>query len=264
MDVLFLAYSGNLSHYSFRPNVTFQNGGNVQNLGWNTAVQATITINGLPPEITSVSGNFSVLLDGGTEIQTANWSTGLTGGAAVASFPIAPTGERQISSVFLSRTSFETIRIFDSLASSATTQTIAAPQLPPLYQRGGNSSPVLVSPAAGAATWVPVTSATSVSDAQYVRLQWSHMISGSFHPHTWHIMLPPEASNIALPKLPTPLMDHYPAAQDSFSTPRIRQIEIPTVTGYDAARALPSRNLMCVECAVRANDFQRAIVSGNF
>jgi hypothetical protein len=38
-------------------------------------------------------------------------------------------------------------------------------------------------------------------------------------------------------------------------------LEIPTIDGYDALRAVPERNLTCPDCAVRTGEIPRVIVN---
>ena len=51
-----------------------------------------------------------------------------------------------------------------------------------------------------------------------------------------------------------------PQPEDSLGG-EVRLLEIPTATGYDAIRAVPERNLVCPECAVRAGEIPRIIVN---
>jgi hypothetical protein len=93
-----------------------------------------------------------------------------------------------------------------------------------------------------------------------LRVAWSHTISGVGHPSQWHFILPPEQTEIEFPILPSQFNDNLPFPQDSMSG-SIRVFNISTVTGYDMLRTVPSRNLMCLECALRAGDFQHVVVT---
>lgn len=259
MDVLFVATTnGTLTHFSSRSNVTFPSATPISAGGWQAAQQATVNINGLPPEITNISGNFTTVLDGHTEQNFIGGYNGQpTGGAFTANFPWHPAGERTMATLFMGRQGFQSMRIIDALQSNALAQTIAAPALPPWMQ-----SSVISSSALRMASWFVIPDANSTSDAQLLRVNYNRTINSMNHPHQWHFILPPGQTSIVFPKLPAQFNDVLPQPQDGMGA-QVRQIEIGSITGYDAARALPSRNLMCVECALRAGEFQRAIISGN-
>jgi len=257
MDVLYVGITNNtLTHYNFRSNVTFPSAQPIAIGGWATAQTATVNITGLPAEVTSISGNFTTVLDGQTEQNFIGGYNGqATGGAFTAQFPWHPTGDRTMAQVFLSRPGFGGMRVLDSLTSNSLSQTVASPALPPWLQSGA-----IVSSALRMANWFAVPDANPESDAQLLRVNWNHVVASTNHPHTWNFILPPGQAAITFPKLPAQFNDNLPAPQDSIGA-QIREIEITAVDGYDAARALPSRNLMCIECAMRAGEIQRAIVS---
>ncbi|MDQ3369312.1 MAG: hypothetical protein M3680_28125 [Myxococcota bacterium] len=258
-DVLFLALTGNmLSHFNTRQNVTFSAGANVAIGGWAPAVAASVNMTGLPPEITGVSGQFSTVLDGMTEHSFLQGFNGQpTGGAFTGNFMWAPVGDRTLAYASFNRQNFQSIRLIDSLTSNAVSQTIASPTLPPWVQ-----GQVAVSTALREATWFPVPTAASAHDGQMLRVGWNHVVSAVNHPHAWHFILPPGQTSITFPKLPAAFEDHLPAPQDGLNALQLRLFDISTAANYDAVRALPSRNVMCLECGLRSGDFQRVVISG--
>ena len=254
MDVLFGAFNSALTHYSFRSNVPFANGGSVTTGGWSPVQTGTVTITGLPSEVTSVSGSFSTILDGNREANFVGGYNGTpTGGAFSGTFPWHPTGDRTVGQVLLNRTGFSTMRVVDAFGASTLTQTVAAPVLTPWVQGG-----VVVSSALGMASWFLVPDATSVHDGQTLRVSWTHTVSSVGHPHQWHFILPPDQTSITLPKLPALFSENVPFPQDFLSV-TLRVFDIASVTGYDMVRAMPSSTIMCLDCAVRAGDLQRVV-----
>ena len=63
MDALYIAYNASsvLIGYNYRQNVAFSNGASVAIGGWGTAANATVTMTGLPPEVTNVNGGFRTI-----------------------------------------------------------------------------------------------------------------------------------------------------------------------------------------------------------
>lgn len=275
MDALFLAFSTvnnntALSHWNFRSNFAFMNGATVAIGGWAAVANAMVNISGLPPEVTSVSGSWSVVFDGDREVGTSSYNGQLTGGTFTTTVPVAPTGERVLASVFIGRTGMDGIRLVDSLAPGGVTQqTVASPVLPPFIQRQSGGGPfggssVITSPALGLAAWFWVpAAANSTSDAQVLRMGWSKTVDSTSFGNRWDIIMPPNYMNLTFPKLPAQFANNMPDGTITIFNPQIRQIEIPSVNGYDAARAGGSANLMCIECALRGGDIQRAMFSGN-
>jgi hypothetical protein len=255
MDVLFIAQSGStLTHYSFRSNQTFTSGGTISTSSWSTAQMGSVNITGLPPEVTSLSGNFRTVLDANREVGFApSYSGTPTGGAFTATFPWHPTGERTVGRVLFGRPGFSTMQLYDSFTPSTLTETVAAPAFTPWLQGG-----TIASSALREASWAPVPEASSVHDGQLLRVNWSHTISGTSHPHQWHFIVPPDQTSIAFPRLPAQFTDNVPAPQDSMGA-SIRIFDVSSVSGYDMLRTLPSSTIMCLECAVRAGDVQRVV-----
>jgi hypothetical protein len=255
MDVIFGAFSNvGLTHFSFRTNVPFVNGGAVTAGGWIPVSSGTINITGLPPEVTSLSGNFATILDGNREVTFTNSYNGTpTGGAFTSTFPWHPTGDRTVGRLFLGRPGFNSITLYDSFGANTTTQTVAAPPLPPWIQGG-----VLASSALRQVAWFLVPDTGSVYDGQMLRVNWSHQIAGTFHPHQWHFVLPPGQTTVTFPRLPAQFNDNMPAPQDGMGA-TVRAFDIASVNDFDQLRTLPSSTIMCLECAVRAGDLQRVV-----
>lgn len=255
MDVMFAAFNNTgPTHYSFRSNVTFTSGGTVPAGGWTAMQTGAVNITGLPPEVASLSGSFTTVLDSGREINFASsYSGSPTGGAFTGGFPWHPTGERTVGQLNLSRPGFSSMRVFDSFAAGTTTQTVAAPSLPPWVQGG-----VVSSSALGKAAWFLVPNAASVHDGQMLRMSWSHVSGGTSHPHQWHFILPPDQTSITFPKLPAQFEDNLPFPQESLSA-TLRVFDVSSATDYDMLRKLPSSTIMCLDCAVRAGDLQRVV-----
>lgn len=272
MDALFFAVTNvggtqQLSHFGFLSNMTFMNGVNRAIGGWQAFTTGTVNISGLPPEVTSVSGQWSVVFDGDREAFVGSFSGQLTGGTFIGNPQIAQTGERLMAYVFIPRIGMAGMTLIDSLTPGGNSQTVSSPALPPFIQRSGSgpfTSTVITSAALGQAAWFSVPSGpSSTSDWQLLRMFWNRTVSGMPSGFNWQVIMPPTQTNLSFPKLPPSLADFGPLPTDNISSSSVRHVEIPSVMGYDAARAIPSRNLMCVECALRTGEFQRAIFSGN-
>ena len=214
---------------------------------------------GLPPEVASVSGTFHSVIDPRLDIfpqQTTgsiSYSGTPAGGAFTTTFKIAQAGTRTVGSVNLVRTGFRTMQILDSFSTNTTTQTVAAPMLPPWGQAS-----TITSTALQMASWFVLPDTSSSSDGQLLHVSWNHVISSVSHPSQWDIILPPGVTSLTFPALPAPLDSVLPAPQDT-ATASTRVFDIPSLTGYDMLRAQPSGNIMCLDCSVRAGDFQRVV-----
>jgi hypothetical protein len=255
MDVLYGAFgAGGLIAYNFRSNVPFANGGSVAIGGWSPVATGSISVTGLPAEITSVSGNFRTILDSNDEVSLGGSYNGTpTGGAFSGTFNWHPTGERSVGLLSLNRNGFSAMHVYDSFSASTLTQTVAAPSLTPWLQ----SSPT-ASAALRTANWFLVPEASSVYDGQVLHLNWNHTVAAMNVPFQWSIILPPGPTAIDLPALPAQFNDSLPATED-FLSAQIRVFDIQSATGYDQIRAMPSANIMCLDCAVRAGDLQRIV-----
>lgn len=258
MDVLYVARNamGQATHYSYRANVTFTAGSTVSTTFWTPVINATVNITGVPAEVTNLFGNWATVLNNADERTLASsFSGNPTGGAFTNTFGFHATGDRTVARVQFQRMgSFDVVTLIDGFAPNSTTQTVASPQLTPWLQGSLASAPLRT------INWNAVSTPASVTDGTVVLAQWNHTVGGMTQFYRWYLIVPPGVSAITLPDLPAPLNNVLPASEDFLSS-QVRLFDVPA-TGYDAVRALPSRNLMCIECAVRAGEFQRAVYSG--
>jgi hypothetical protein len=259
MDVFFAATSaaGAIVGYAVRQNVPFVSGGALALSNWQTPTNATVNITGIPPSVTSVSGSWSSVIDGASEVAINTFYSGVpNGGAFTQSFAFHPGADRTLGRLTLSRPGFATMRLVDQFTAFSPSQTVTAPVLPPWMQGG-----VLVSAALRTASWAIVSEPGAVADGVAVRAAWSRPGTPSSIFHQWHAILPPGQSSIAFPQLPAPLAEAGFSAQDNVNA-AVATFEVSTLDGYDAVRAQPSRNFMCIDCALRAGEFPRAVVTG--
>lgn len=255
MTVISAAFDANSALINFGVRSTaFVNAQTVALSAWTAAATGTINITGLPPEISSVNGGFRSVIDPRFDMATLGSYSGTpTEGAFTATFKVTQAGSRTVGSVNLARSGFRTMQILDSFSTNTTTQTVAAPVLPPWGQTS-----TIVSTALAMASWFVVPSASSSYDGQLLHVNWTHLISGVSHPSQWDIILPPGVTSLTFPALPTPLDTVLPAPQDGAGA-FTRVFDIPSITSYDMLRAQPSGNVMCLDCSVRGGDFQRVV-----
>jgi hypothetical protein len=259
MDVLFIGGDNTgVTHFTFRSNQAFSTITPITIGGWSVAPNVTVNITGLPPEITNLGGNWATVLDGFSEQAFFGGFNGNpTGGAFTGMFKFHTTGDRTLGRVQMSRTGgFQSMQVVDQFSAGTTTQTVAAPMLTPWLQGS-----VAASSALRMASWFMVPDATSVHDGVVLRAQWNHVVSATNNFHQWHIIMPPNTQSVVFPKLPAQFNDNQPAAVDSMSV-QVKLFDISTVSNYDALRALPSRNIMCTDCALRGGDFTRVVSTG--
>lgn len=258
MDVLYVARNaaGVPTHYSFRTNVTFAAGSTVSTTFWQTAPNASVNITGVPAEVTQLFGSWSTVFNLQDERSLATGYSGSpTGGAFTTTFGFHATGRRTVGRVqFQRQGSFDIMTLLDSFNTNTLTQTVASPQFTPWLQG------VLASAPQRKVTWIAAPTPASVTDGTVVVAQWTRGVAPMTQSYRWYLIVPPGVSSIDLPDLPAPLNNVLPP-DDVFLGASVRLFDI-SATGYDAVRALPSRNIMCIECAVRAGDFQRAVFSG--
>lgn len=256
MDILYVARNGNqTTHYALRSNVTFVAGATVSIGGWATAPNATVNITGVPAEVAQLSGSWATVLNVQDERSfAAGYSGSPTGGAFTATFAFHPTGRRSVGRVqFQRQGTFGAMTLLDSFTTSTLTQTVASPQFTPWLQQG-----LLTSAPLRKVDWNAVATPASVTDGTLVYVAWNVTVGGMNQSYRWFLIVPPGVSSIKLPELPAPLNNVLPP-DDVFLDGSVRLFDISTVTDYDAVRALPSRNIMCIDCAVRSGDFQRAV-----
>jgi hypothetical protein len=262
MDILFRAFNGStLVAYGFRSNVAFASGGTVTLGAWTTTIpNVTINVTGLPPEIDSVSGSFATIFNTDSALFFGSYSGTPTGGAFTKTIPFHATGERTFGQLLLNRIGFEPMRLFDSFSTNTLTQTVATPTFPTWLQGETN-----VSSALRRAEWfiVPEASTTSTTTGEILAISWSHQISGVYHSSQWNVIMPPGQTSFDLPPMPPALSDHQPAPAD-FIGGSTTVFEIPSIPSYDMLRTLRSANIMCLACAVRAGDIQRAVLTQSF
>jgi hypothetical protein len=269
MDVIFLAISPSspgsssnvVTHYSSLSNIQFTNGGTAAITTWIPVKMGSINITGLPAEVATLNGGFRSILDASTEFGTSTLGTTFsgapTGGAFSQDFLWHTAGDRTVGRVTFLRTgSFQSMTLLDSFPTSTLTQTLAGPALTPWLQ----STNTIASLELKAANWLSVANTSSVLDGQVLRVSWLHSIAAMNHPSQWHFIMPPGQTSIVFPALPTQFIDNMPMAQDLLSPiPIIRLFDISTAADYDMVRKLPSSNIMCLECAVRAGELQRVV-----
>jgi hypothetical protein len=263
MAVLYSAYdaNGELINVGTRTGVAFSSGATVPLSTWSPAATGMITITGLPPEVTSVNGSFRNVIDPRAGPLFDFTASGVyngtpTGGAFTATFKVAQIGVRTVGTLTLARPGYRAMQLADAFSTSTLTQTVAAPALPPWGQ-----SSTIASTALRRASWFYVPDAASSYDGELVHVAWLHNISGTGHPSQWDFILPPGQTTIDFPALPAPLADSLPASDDTLTSSNTRVFDIPSIPSYDMLRTLPAADLLCLECGVRANDFQRVVFS---
>ena len=252
MDIIFIAFngSGQVINYNYISNVTFQTGG---------ARSIAVNVTGLPPEVQNLTAEFLTVGNVGSpddEMFGRSVNGQVTGGAYTNSFPWAPTGVRTEARLFMSRPgTFRQMQIVDSLQASSTTWTVASPSLPPWLQT------FTVSAADQMGIMYLVGDGTY--DAAVFRVNWNHVMGSMNIPFAWTFILPPQMTTFTFPKLPAQFAADIPQPQDSFGF-QAHIIEIPSVSSYDALRAIPEKSLICPgsfvpDCALRNNEFPRII-----
>jgi hypothetical protein len=248
------------------PNQTFTSGGTITNNGWSNPIAVTANITGLPAEFTgvntSVQTTFRPVLHNQFEqsFPSGGFANGTaTGGAFTGNFQYCSVGDRTAATLTLNRNGFFQTRVIDSLPSNATSWTVAAPQLPPALEGGG----ILSSALGRRAGWSIIPGTNNTHDAVFIQFSWTHEIGGTNHRSNWFFVLPPNTDEVEFPKLPASFDQVMPQAQFGLGLNQIRVIEIPTVMSYDAYRAQGMSTAICPDCAVRAGDLQRVIISGS-
>jgi hypothetical protein len=261
MDVVFLAFNstGQVINYNYLSSVAFQNGMTRSIGSWGTAGTAMVNLTGLPPEVQNITGEFLTVGNIGSpdeEMFARTVSGQVTGGAYTNSFPWAPTGVRTEARLFMSRLgTYRTMQIVDSLQANSTTWTVASPALPPWLQTFTAS--------AADQMGIMYLVGDGTYDAGMFRINWSHVMGSTNVPFVWTFILPPQQTTFSFPKLPAQFAADLPQPQDSFGI-QAHVIEIPSISGYDALRAIPEKSLICPgsfvpDCALRNNEFPRII-----
>jgi hypothetical protein len=267
MDVVYAAYqnvANGLLHCGTRQNVTFVNGANVALGGWQNAGTFIANITGLPASLglpnASVSTALRTIVDGQSIIfmPNAGSASGVaSGGAFTGNMQWCNAGERTQAQLTLSRPGVNAIRVVDSLPSNATSWTVAAPMVPPWVEFD-----FFASASQGVARWGFVTEGTNTMDVVYAQLGYEVRINNMQFFTNWHFILPPNSDSLTVPKLPAALAETAPTTDFGLFLQRVIAIEVPTISSYDMIRSMGTANVLCPDCAVRAGDIQRAIISG--
>ena len=261
MDIVFLAFNstGQVINYNYISNVAFQNGTTRSIAGWGNAGTAMVNVTGLPPEVQNLTAEFLTVGNVGSpddEMFIRSVNGQVTGGAYTNSFAWAPTGVRTEARLFMSRLgTYRQMQIVDSLQASSTTWTVASPALPPWLQTFTAS--------AADQMGIMYLVGDGTYDAGMFRINWTHVMGSTNVPFVWTFILPPQMTTFSFPKLPAQFAADLPQPQDSFGI-QAHVIEIPSVSGYDALRAIPEKSLICPgtfvpDCALRNNEFPRII-----
>lgn len=262
MDALYTATLSaspfTLTNCASRQNFTFMNGQNLAIGSWQTAVNATANITGLSATITNVTTQLGTVIDGDAERFSAQANGAPSGGAFTGSFPWCTFGERTLGTLFMSRNgNFGSMQLFDSLPSSQVSWTVANPMMPPWIE-----GTFLTSTHLGLVSWVLVPDGMNASDAVYASVSYTIRISNMFYGGTWHFIAPPNTMAINLPKLPAQFAEILPTTEFGMGLNRLQTFDVPTVTSYDQVRTMGTANAMCMQCAARAGDVMRVVVSG--
>ncbi|HLL24961.1 MAG TPA: hypothetical protein VK427_22660 [Kofleriaceae bacterium] len=267
MDILYVAFTNTspttLHHCGTRQNVTFMPGANVPLFSWQTAGSFIANITGLPASLgagTNVTTELAIVLDDSTTaFLPGGFASGsASGGAFTGNMRWCAAGERTQAELSFVRPGFARMRVLDAIDSTATSWTVASPVLPPWLERDSAT----VSFARGKAQWSLVKEGNNASDGVYVRIVYE-VKSENFASGQLHMLLPPGTEEVALPRLPAQYADQVYAQDRDMFLSRVGVLEFPSIDSYDALRARGIGLAICPECAVRAGDLQRVIISGN-
>ncbi len=236
-------------------NTTYTFGNN-----WVTAPTASLTVSGLSPEIYYVNFNLATALYK-TPFQAVTGGSPM-GNAISAMAPFPPVGPRALAQVDLVRSgSFGPTILFSALPTNDLKLTVNAPALPPWL------SAAVIKPALGGAAWFPVGGAGSSGlpsshDAVVGQMNYGRNDGPNYLNFSWTFIIPPTETEFKLPVLPAPFESLQPRVNDgSTYSNTLTLLEVPSVDGYDDARALPESSLACPRCAVRDGILPRAAVS---
>jgi hypothetical protein len=241
--------------------VTFADTATVALSSWSNSVLGSGNISGLSASATSLSVSLRAVVGGTTELSLSGGGSAngvLTGGAFTGNFQWCPNlGERTVARVSLNRSSFGGITVMDSLPASATSVTVSSPLLPPWVE-----GTFLTSAYKRSASWVLANDGTNAHDAVYLQLSFAQQIDTMTFGARWHLLLPPDTQSIELPRLPAAFDNFQPTTDFGMSLNRLVAIEVPTVSDYDGLRAMGIGFAICPDCAIRANEVPRVIISG--
>lgn len=226
-------------------------------------VSAMVT--GLPTEITNVDFRLTGTINPGIHFNNTTYSYfgggSPMGGALTTTINPFTTGDHFLARMAVFRPgNYSTTVLYDQLTTTAASWTVAGPTLPP-YLNGS----VLFSDQ-GKAEWaIAKTAQAATFDGTVVVFNWTHTMTVSGMttntPYTWTFIVPPDQTSLRLPALPAQFTASAPQPMVDSIGMLVRLIEIPTVNGYDAFRAIPERNITCPDCAVRTGEIPRVIVN---
>jgi len=231
----------------------------------NPAHPVTAMATGLPTEVTSVNFRLTGTINPGINFGNTTFSYSGSGppmgGALTTMLNPITTGDHFLGQMTVSRLgNYSATTLYDQLTTSAANWPIASPSLPP-YLNGS----VLFSDQSKAEWSIAKTTEASTFDGTTVVFNWTHVttVNGMTMntPYTWTFIVPPDQTSLKLPTLPAQFTASAPQPMIDNIGMRVRLIEIPTVDGYDALRAIPERNTTCPDCAVRTGEIPRAIVN---
>jgi hypothetical protein len=238
--------------------VNFSAGGTGSFAGWQSAATATVSLTGLPMEVTNVYSSYYIIANGGKQSYGYGTSGQTTGGAATLTFPWVNTGERTMATTSMGRPGgYLSTNVYDSLNSM--NDTVASPTLPPWVVAGGEGGGALASAAARKIEWL--ASGTATHSGNVVKSNWQHYNGTTYIPFSWTFITPPDVMSLDLPTLPAIFADTQPHPEDGMYA-QTSMLAIPSITGYDGLRQVPEAQLTCPSCAVALNLIPRAIVAG--
>jgi hypothetical protein len=208
--------------------------------------------------VTSVGGAFrSVTTPTNDYASTTPYTGAVSGGAFTTQLAVPQPASGSIGAIDLVRSAdYRPIHLLDFVSSTfPISQSVASPALPPWALA---TAATTASTASRTASWSVVASPASAHDGELLHMSWTHTVAGIKHPSQWDVIAPPGQTSFAFPALPAALADTQPAGADPL-TATTRVFEIPSIASHDELRALPSANLMCLECAVRTHDVARVV-----
>ena len=260
-EALMLAFDNNGNNVGFNTTSTptFTAGGSLSIGGWSTPQNAVVNVSGLPDEVTFASADFSVME--GIQQSFEQGSGGpVTGNAFTGGFKWPPAGDRTFAQLFVERNGpYSETEVMDSLQTGTLSYTVADAKLPPWMSSSTVSCP------AATAVWFPIpTTQANTLDGAVTQVFWQHQVTmggtTTTNQFQWNFITPPEVTAFNFPALPSQFATDLPQPED-FCNGSTRLIVIPSASGYDAFRAVPERNLVCPECAVREGEIPRMIVN---
>jgi hypothetical protein len=264
-----LALGGGQEQYYGSASTTLANNSGTINGTYGASHVVAASIAGLPAETTSAGFNLagvinpSVFGDNVTQPFTATTTlgSGATAGTATSNITAFVNGDQYEGQATLSRSAnFGSTSIYQMVPTSATTWSVGTVAPPPWIN--GHQ---YFSTEAKAEWAIDSTAGASTFDGIVVVVSWSHttIVNGSniTVPYTWTFILPPTATSVKLPTLPAPFASIVPLPDTDDVNATVTLVEFPSVNGYDALRAVPERDIVCPDCAVRSGDMTSAMIN---